>query len=189
MADQCKADHCVTVKYHNPKPFVYDEEPDGINDPNKQRAKHRDTISWMSPDGDITISFPNGNPIHGKPPHITASRGKWTTPAILDGSAGEPAGTAYKYDVTINGVTDDPMIIFDDHGLNTDGRAILIGVDDLNTITASAKDAWDEVFKQLNTAGGIKAEATRLFFPNGINDIEVDIEFGGATVKITVKGP
>lgn len=176
-------DHKVTVISNGAAPFNYDEEPDRIKSPN-HHAHHGDTISWMSPSGDISVAFPHGNPTNGTPP-FRASRGQWTAPVRLVGRHGEPAGTSYKYDVTINGVLDDPQIIFDDTG--TLGG----GVTDLNEIAGSAQATWAALLAELKKTAATPPthDKDALFFPFGINSIDVNVVVGAVTVHIIVSGP
>jgi hypothetical protein len=192
MAGRCTADHCVTVTFKNPKPFGYDEEPDRITDPDKQEADHDDTMSWMSNDGDITITFtdPKGNPCdHANgSPALKAKKGQWTTPPVtLRGYSDDQKGAPYKYSVTINNVTDDPTIIFDDAGL------VDVNID-ATRIDAYAKTAlgtFQGLLKEIKATAGSKREKDGLLFSGGIDNIQVQVKVPALNVdvNITVSGP
>jgi hypothetical protein len=120
------ARHDITVRYRN-SAFEYygDFRHDGKN--KIQKADHYDTISWMSPDGGLAITWKAGvpatylnQPASGSLAPSAAAK-SFTKPACLVGIQGDVSGTQYGYGVTLSltaggTVSDDPFIQFDDAG-------------------------------------------------------------------------
>lgn len=168
------ADHDITVTLKN---GVFTYKPSATH-----HVLHGETISWTSPSGAISVDFPYGNPTDSTPP-FTAPQGQPTKTVELPGHHGEPKGTRYKYDVTINGKTDDPQIIFDDAGAFINDLS-------LKSFSNAAQTTFEGVLADLE---GIKAALKRdpdgVFFPGGINNIQVQVTGFGVTANITVSGP
>jgi hypothetical protein len=174
--------HTVKVTFKPQPPFDY--EFDGhANTPN-HHVRHGEKIRWISASGDIIVDFTHGNPTDSTPPFY-APKDHYTTPVKLVGHYSEPAGTSYKYSVTINGVLDDPMIIFDDAGIETE-------LQNLNVSAGSAQDLVNAVVGVLKAASGAGDPPQRtvpLFFPQGINLISVQVGVSPIGVTIKVAGP
>ena len=163
--------------------FVYTF--DGNPDPDKtQHVDSGDTIQWLSSSGAIDAKFTHGcDPTHGGPHH--AAKNHKTGSNKVQGKKGDKC----KYDIVItddlgNTHSDDPQIIFDSGSLPS-------SITELAAIPGPAQEVWHALFTELQnvTGGGPNHDPKALFFPHGINNIQVSVTVVGVTVNITVAGP
>lgn len=160
--------------------YTFDQKsnPDKI-----QHVDSGDTMQWLSSSGAIDVNFTHGcDPTHGGPHH--AEKHHKTNSNSLKGKKGDKC----KYDIVITDDAgphpDDPQIIFDSGSVSS-------GITELAEIPGPAQEVWHALFTELqNVTGGHPNHDPRaLFFPHGINNIQVSVTVVGVTVNITVAGP
>lgn len=110
------ADHSITTVFIAP---IYSHNG---NLTSVHHAKHGETISWMSASGAISVTLPSALTTDQNTSTFTAAQNQPTQAVKLIGQPHDQPGTSYKYTVTVNGLTDDPQIIFDDAGARAPGR-------------------------------------------------------------------
>lgn len=185
--------HVTYIYNTDPKKrdFKYTDE-NGECAETKRHLSEGDIITWLMDSGagqTMKISFDkNGNPFTPPTSDITVS-GQRT-------KVNKDHSRIYNYTVYVldsnNTVIDhdDPKIIFDD-GRGMEGGSCRLGIPDpftIATATQAAKAAWQDIFKDLQSAKA-KAASGIVFYPYGINDIEATINAGPVSVTIKVSGP
>lgn len=185
-----KTDLTIHVTYNSQQTpaFQYTDE-NGCDAEIKKKCHKRKTIQWVLDSAtnggvDIQIAFPAGNNGFNPPAANLASNTPYKFSDYHD--------NGFKYTVTLvdaQGRTvdlDDPQILFDDG--NGQFPFLTLG-NVMDNIPAAAEQAWGKIFDKLSSARqGERASAIQ-FYPHGITDIEVTVEFSGVTVTVKASGP
>jgi hypothetical protein len=159
----------------------------------RSHRRDQDTFGWVCHHGDLEIDFDkNGSPFQKGLHHFAAPAHARTQPlAVVDPLAGVDDGEKqYHYNVKVtlpngNVCQQYPQVILDEGRVLDEVKVLESTVGGIND---AAKQVLDELFEKLKDGVALKADPTRLFFPNGIELISVDVELGPAKVIIKVAG-
>jgi hypothetical protein len=184
-------------KMRNKMVLIYLDQNNQIQcAPSQLHVRNGDQVRFHCEEDDFSVDFKNGyTPFQFA--HYQSTAGTPTSEAPVKANAGSSGpgvpSLFFPYTINVQNVGSvDPQIIVDpyplENAIKSDSSRQAVGSDaDVVGVAKALEDVLTNLVGGLKEGSAIKSDGpTRLFFPNGIELIDIDVS-AGATIEVKLK--